>query len=175
MSRTCVRALNSNVYTCWCQLRLHRAVRTFTIQSISSVCVQAQCRPRPRYLQMVQDHELVDAELRAITVSWMIDAHRMYELEHESTLHLAVTYLDRYLSKIQLHPDHAQLLAVVALNLAMKVVESKEVPVAHMLANAGDEDVLTVDNVEIAEVALVEALDFRLSVPTAKVRHAAVA
>lgn len=134
------------------------------------VRMQAQCRPSPRYLQRVQQHELVDAELRAITVSWLMEAHRQYNFEHEATLHLAVTYLDRYLSKESLHPDLAQLLAVSVLWLAMKVVESKDEEIGKLLRDAGDDAALTVENVEQAEVRLVEALEFRLHVPTGKVR-----
>lgn len=63
---------------------------------ITSFCFSCQVRFRPR-LGYLEKHPEITNGMRAILVDWLVKVVQEYRLRSE-TLHLAVNYLDRFLS-----------------------------------------------------------------------------
>lgn len=97
-----------------------REVRKFQIcgplkLSVSDFCLfQLRLRPSPRYI-MKQPH--LTSNMRTILVDWMVDVAVEYHLEQE-TLHLAVNYVDRFLSLMVVDKEKLQLVGTTALLIA---------------------------------------------------------
>lgn len=74
--------------------------------------------PRVRYLEA---HPDLNPGMRAIMVDWMMEVCQEFLLKRE-TLHLAVSYVDRFLSRTRdCHKLRVQLVGVAALCIASKV------------------------------------------------------
>lgn len=72
-------------------------------------------RPKPGYLEK---HPEITNGMRVILVDWMVEVVQEYKLRTE-TLHLAVNYLDRFLSSIAyLKRNKLQLAGTAALLIA---------------------------------------------------------
>ncbi|KAL7188492.1 hypothetical protein ACSBR1_038369 [Camellia fascicularis] len=56
---------------------------------------EAKRRPLPDYIEMAQKD--VSPNMRAILVDWLVEVVEEYEL-HSDTLHLSISYIDRFLS-----------------------------------------------------------------------------
>uniref|UniRef100_A0A915HL36 Cyclin N-terminal domain-containing protein n=1 Tax=Romanomermis culicivorax TaxID=13658 RepID=A0A915HL36_ROMCU len=76
-------------------------------------------KPQKHYFSK-QPH--IDTTMRVVLVDWMIDVIAEYHMELE-TLHLAVNYVDRYLSKVIVNKDQLQLVGTTALMIAGKFEE----------------------------------------------------
>ena len=72
----------------------------------------------------LKKHLGIEAQMRAILIDWLIEIAYAYRL-HRETLHLALEYMDRFLteSKQQMRVDRLQLIGMTSLFLASKVEE----------------------------------------------------
>ena len=50
----------------------------------------------------------INADMRRILVDWLIDVHARFSLKSE-TLHKCVFFMDRFLSKVDIHRNSLQL------------------------------------------------------------------
>ena len=105
--------------------------------------------------------------LRADAISWMLQVHHAFNMQFDSTLYLAVNYMDRYLTRHAVAPEGLQHLAMACFSAASKMHELRY-PRLEDLVTFG-EQVCSEDEAEEMEVALCEALDHHLMIPTAKV------
>lgn len=71
---------------------------------------------------LLEKQKDVSGKMRAIIISWLGEVHTKFQLS-QSTLFLAVNYLDRYLAEKQIKRTKLQLLAVTCLFLACKYEE----------------------------------------------------
>ena len=72
-------------------------------------------RPSPDYFQKVQKY--ISPKMRAVLVDWLVEVAEEFKL-HAETLHLAVSYVDRFLTMNVVTRDKLQLLGVTAMLVA---------------------------------------------------------
>jgi cyclin E len=73
--------------------------------------------------EIFKNHPVLSAQMRAILLDWIMDVCEAYNL-HRETLHLAVDYLDRYLSMHRnIMKRHLQLIGISCLFIAAKIEE----------------------------------------------------
>ncbi|XP_020212850.1 putative cyclin-A3-1 isoform X2 [Cajanus cajan] len=72
-------------------------------------------RPMIDYMEKVQ--RVVTANMRSILVDWLVDVAQEYKLLSE-TLHLSVSYIDRFLSLNRVNKSRLQLLGVSSMLIA---------------------------------------------------------
>ena len=78
--------------------------------------------PSARYLSG-QFQPQLNVRMRAILIDWMIEVCQEFRLKRE-TLHYAVNFVDRYLSKVaEVRRGSLQLVGVTALFIASKIEE----------------------------------------------------
>lgn len=127
--------------------------------------MQQHLRPLATYTTDVQPR--ITCQMRAVLVDWLVEVADDFKLTTE-TLYLAVAYVDRFLSRRVIAREELQLLGITCLLVAAKYEEINPPPVerfAYVTDSAcSADDIVTVE----AEVA--RALDFKLSMPTAKAR-----
>lgn len=72
----------------------------------------------------LKKHTGIEPQMRAILLDWLIEISYAYRL-HRETLHLALEYMDRFLteSKTEMRVDRLQLIGMTSLFLASKVEE----------------------------------------------------
>ena len=68
----------------------------------------------PKYLESQKD---INSSMRSILVDWLVEVTEEYKLACE-TLHLAINYLDRFLSKQNILRGNLQLLGIVCMLIA---------------------------------------------------------
>lgn len=76
--------------------------------------------PSPTYMQNIQPH--ITARMRRIVVDWLVDVHKDFKFS-QTTLHLTVNIMDRFLSKVVIARSKFQLLAITSLWIASKYQE----------------------------------------------------
>ncbi|KAL7188495.1 hypothetical protein ACSBR1_038372 [Camellia fascicularis] len=81
----------------------------------SSFHEEAKRRPLPDYVEMAQKD--VTPNMRAILVDWLVKVAEEYKL-HSDTLHLSISYIDRFLSMNDLNRQKLQLLSVSSMLIA---------------------------------------------------------
>uniref|UniRef100_A0A3Q3WNP3 G2/mitotic-specific cyclin-B2 n=1 Tax=Mola mola TaxID=94237 RepID=A0A3Q3WNP3_MOLML len=118
-------------------------------------------RPKPGYLE---NHPEVTAGMRVVVVDWLAEVVQEYKLQSE-TLHLAVNYLDRFLSRTaHVKRVKLQLVGTAALLIAAKYEE--------IFPPEMDEFVYITDSTysrrQLAhmEHAFLKVLDFKMAAPT---------
>lgn len=79
-----------------------------------SIVVQVKCRPKAGYMRKQPD---ITNSMRAILVDWLVEVGEEYKLQNE-TLHLAVNYIDRFLSSMSVLRGKLQLVGTAAMLLA---------------------------------------------------------
>ncbi|KAJ3427056.1 cyclin-a1-1 [Anaeramoeba flamelloides] len=77
--------------------------------------------PEVDYLKKKQP--FITTEMRTVLIRWLNEVCQEYQLQPE-TLHLAINYLDRFLSKVRVQRRFLQLVGVTALFLASKLEEN---------------------------------------------------
>ncbi|KAI7981530.1 Cyclin-A3-4 [Camellia lanceoleosa] len=87
---------------------------------------EAKRRPLPDYIEMAQKD--VSPNMKAILVDWLVEVAEEYEL-HSDTLHLSISYIDRFLSTNDLNRWKLQLLGVSSMLIASKYEEINHPPV----------------------------------------------
>ncbi|PKU27128.1 hypothetical protein llap_22568 [Limosa lapponica baueri] len=94
-----------------------------------------KCKPKMGYMKKQPD---ITNSMRAILVDWLVEVGEEYKLQNE-TLHLAVNYIDRFLSSMSVLRGKLQLVGTAAMLLASKfeeiyppeVADSNDQPVPH--------------------------------------------
>ncbi|XP_032812466.2 cyclin-A2-like isoform X1 [Petromyzon marinus] len=121
---------------------------------------ESRYRPRANYMSRQQD---MSHPMRAVLVDWLSEVVSQYGLQRE-TLHLAVGYSDRFLSRMSVTRDKLQLLGAAALYVAAKYEEIYP-PDAHDFAYT-TADTYSVRQVLRMEQLLLRILSFDLAAPT---------
>jgi hypothetical protein len=117
-------------------------------------------RPSPDYME--RQFEL-NGMMRSILVDWLVEVHIKFRLQQE-TLYLCINIIDRYLSRRIIGRGHLQLVGVTALLLACKYEEIYPPEVKDCVYIT--DRAYTRQNVLDMEADIVDALKFKMSVPT---------
>lgn len=72
-------------------------------------------RPLPDYMEKVQKD--ANANMRAVLVDWLVEVAEEYKLLPD-TLHLSVSYIDKYLSINVVNKQKLQLLGIASMFIA---------------------------------------------------------
>ncbi|KAM5565789.1 putative cyclin-A3-1 [Rosa sericea] len=83
--------------------------------------VEPKRRPLPDYMEKIQK-DSINANMRGVLVDWLVEVADEYELLPE-TLHLAVSYVDKYLSMNVVLRSELQLVGVASIFIASKYEE----------------------------------------------------
>ncbi|KAL7188499.1 hypothetical protein ACSBR1_038376 [Camellia fascicularis] len=83
-------------------------------------------RPLPDYVEMAKKD--VSPNMRAILVDWLVKVAEEYKL-HSDTLHLSISYIDRFLSMNDRNRQKLQLLGVSSMLIASKYEKINHPPV----------------------------------------------
>ncbi|CAL9118746.1 unnamed protein product [Musa textilis] len=89
-------------------------------QYLRSMEVEAKRRPLAKYMETVQSD--VTANMRSILVDWLVEVAEEYKLVSD-TLHLTISYIDRFLSFNAINRQRLQLLGVSSMLIASKYEE----------------------------------------------------
>lgn len=112
-----------------------------------------------------QNQRDINAQMRAILIDWLVEVAEEYRLVPE-TLHLAVNYIDRFLSYVPVARSKLQLVGVTCMLIASKYEE--------IHPPAVDEFVYISDNtykreeIMSMEAIILNRLNFELSIATSK-------
>jgi Cyclin, N-terminal domain/Cyclin, C-terminal domain len=101
--------------------------------------------------------------MRSILVDWLVEVHIKFRLQQE-TLYLCVNIIDRYLCNRSVERGHLQLVGVTALLIACKYEEIYPPEVKDCVYIT--DRAYTRQNVLDMEADIVNALQFKMSVPT---------
>ncbi|XP_010223901.1 PREDICTED: cyclin-A2 [Tinamus guttatus] len=101
--------------------------------------------------------------MRAILVDWLVEVGEEYKLQNE-TLHLAVNYIDRFLSSMSVLRGKLQLVGTAAMLLASKFEEIYPPEVAEFVYIT--DDTYTKKQVLRMEHLILKVLSFDLAAPT---------
>uniref|UniRef100_F7GJQ6 Cyclin-A2 n=2 Tax=Monodelphis domestica TaxID=13616 RepID=F7GJQ6_MONDO len=101
--------------------------------------------------------------LRVLLLNWLMVAGQLLRLQNE-TLHLAVNYLDRYLSLEAVLHEMLQLLGIAALRLATKFEEAYPLRIVELVYVIAGQ--YTKNQISGMEHRMLQELAFDLSVPT---------
>lgn len=113
----------------------------------------------------LQNQRDINAQMRAILIDWLVEVAEEYRLVPE-TLHLAVNYIDRFLSYVPVARSKLQLVGVTCMLIASKYEE--------IHPPAVDEFVYISDNtykreeIMSMEAIILNRLNFELSIATSK-------
>jgi cyclin A len=124
--------------------------------------LEVQYQISPHFMQNQRD---INAQMRAILIDWLVEVAEEYRLVPE-TLHLAVNYIDRFLSYVPVARSKLQLVGVTCMLIASKYEE--------IHPPAVDEFVYISDNtykreeIMSMEAMILNRLNFELSIATAK-------
>nr|XP_046267522.1 cyclin-A1 isoform X3 [Scatophagus argus] len=133
----------------------------FLLELSSSGFVQMRFRPKPGYLEK---HPEITNGMRVILVDWMVEVVQEYRLRSQ-TLHLAVNYLDRFLScTTYVKRGKLQLVGTAALLIAAKYEEIFP-PQLNEFVDTTDRTYTKKQLVRMEHVFL-RVLAFRMTVPT---------
>uniref|UniRef100_UPI00358F92B8 cyclin-A1-like n=1 Tax=Myxine glutinosa TaxID=7769 RepID=UPI00358F92B8 len=121
---------------------------------------EVRLRVKPQYMRKQQD---LNHTMRTLLFDWMVDVSLEYKLEDE-TLHLAVGYVDRFLSCTSLPRRKLQLLGTCALYVAAKFQEMYPPDVNEFVYVT--DHTYTMKQVLRMEHQLLYALRFYLAAPT---------
>ncbi|XP_012571584.1 putative cyclin-A3-1 [Cicer arietinum] len=120
-------------------------------------------RPMKDYMEIVQRD--ITSNMRGILVDWLVEVAEEYKLLSD-TLHLAVSYIDRFLSLNRISRIKLQLLGVSAMLIASKYEEISPPHVEEFCFITDN----TYDKDEVLEMEtdILKALDFEMGNPTVK-------
>uniref|UniRef100_A0A0E0GIS2 Uncharacterized protein n=1 Tax=Oryza nivara TaxID=4536 RepID=A0A0E0GIS2_ORYNI len=119
-------------------------------------------RPMINYVQEIQGG-IINMDVRGILVDWMADVAYVFNLQEE-TLHHAVSYVDRFLSKIAFPGDKLKLLGTTALFVASKYEEIHPPHVRNF--SAVTVNTYTTQQVSKMELNILRFLNFDVGSPT---------
>ncbi|CAH9103641.1 unnamed protein product [Cuscuta epithymum] len=130
---------------------------------LHSMEVEEKRRPLANYMEKVQND--ISPSMRFVLVDWLVEVADEYRLMSD-TLHLTVSYIDRFLSFRTLNRTKLQLLGVSCMLVASKYEEIQP-PHAEDFVYITD-NTFTKDEVVLMERDLLKFLDFETANPTAK-------
>nr|CAB3228881.1 cyclin-A2 [Phallusia mammillata] len=117
-------------------------------------------RPKTNYMRKQQD---ITAGMRAILVDWLVEVADEYKL-HTETTHLAINYIDRFLSQMAVLRGKLQLVGAAAMFLAAKFEEIYPPDVGEFVYIT--DDTYTKRQVLRMEHLILKVLNFDVAVPT---------
>ncbi|VVA95602.1 unnamed protein product [Arabis nemorensis] len=120
-------------------------------------------RPALDYMERIQSN--INASMRYILIDWLVEVAEEYRLLPD-TLHLAVNYVDRYLSGNVITKQNLQLLGVACMMVAAKY-EEVCVPQVEDFCYITDNTYSRSELLEM-ESSVLNYLKFELTTPTAK-------
>ncbi|KAK7410071.1 hypothetical protein VNO78_00561 [Psophocarpus tetragonolobus] len=124
--------------------------------------MQLKRRPMVNYMDKVQ--HVVTPNMRGILVDWLVDVAVEYKLLSE-TLHLSVSYIDRFLSVNPMNKSRLQLLGVSSMLIASKYEEVSP-PRVEKFCSITDNTYEKEEVVEM-EAEILKCLNFEMGNPTA--------
>jgi len=119
-------------------------------------------RVSPHFMQNQRD---INAQMRAILIDWLVEVAEEYRLVPE-TLHLAVNYIDRFLSVVPVARSKLQLVGVTCMLVASKYEEIHP-PAVDEFVYISD-NTYKRDEIMSMEAMILNRLNFELSIATAK-------
>lgn len=127
---------------------------------------ETKYRKNANYLQR---HKSIEAQMRAILIDWLIEISYAYRL-HRETLHLAIEYLDRFMSmsQVEMRVDRLQLIGLTSLYLAAKNEEVYPPRMSDFCSHM--ESYSCEDNEQLMkkfEIAMLKTLEWNISPITA--------
>ncbi|XP_062839676.1 cyclin-A2 [Anolis carolinensis] len=122
--------------------------------------MEVKCKPKVGYMKKQPD---ITNNMRAILVDWLVEVGEEYKLQNE-TLHLAVNYIDRFLSMMSVLRGKLQLVGTAAMLLASKFEEIYPPEVAEFVYIT--DDTYTKKQVLRMEHLVLKVLSFDLAAPT---------
>lgn len=122
--------------------------------------MEVKCKPKVGYMKRQPD---ITNSMRAILVDWLVEVGEEYKLQNE-TLHLAVNYIDRFLSSMSVLRGKLQLVGTAAMLLASKFEEIYPPEVAEFVYIT--DDTYSKKQVLGMEHLVLEVLAFDLAAPT---------
>nr|7LUO_A Chain A, S-phase kinase-associated protein 2,Cyclin-A2 [Homo sapiens]7LUO_C Chain C, S-phase kinase-associated protein 2,Cyclin-A2 [Homo sapiens] len=122
--------------------------------------MEVKCKPKVGYMKKQPD---ITNSMRAILVDWLVEVGEEYKLQNE-TLHLAVNYIDRFLSSMSVLRGKLQLVGTAAMLLASKFEEIYPPEVAEFVYIT--DDTYTKKQVLRMEHLVLKVLTFDLAAPT---------
>ncbi|NXM31589.1 CCNA2 protein, partial [Oxyruncus cristatus] len=122
--------------------------------------MEVKCKPKIGYMRKQPD---ITNSMRAILVDWLVEVGEEYKLQNE-TLHLAVNYIDRFLSSMSVLRGKLQLVGTAAMLLASKFEEIYPPEVAEFVYIT--DDTYTKKQVLRMEHLILKVLSFDLAAPT---------
>ncbi|XP_065847838.1 putative cyclin-A3-1 [Euphorbia lathyris] len=120
-------------------------------------------RPLPDYIEKVQKD--VSPNMRAILVDWLVEVGEEYKLLSD-TLHMTISYVDRFLSLKVLNRQRLQLLGVSSMLIASKYEEINPPKVEDFCYIT--DNTYTKEEVVKMEADILKSLKFELGSPTIK-------
>lgn len=117
--------------------------------------------PHPDYMDTQPD---INARMRAILVDWLIEVHLKYRLRPE-TLYLAISIIDRYLTRMPVMRKRLQLVGVTAMFIASKFEEINPPEIQDFVYIT--DNAYTRDNLLQMECCMLTSLRFQLVSVTA--------
>ncbi|XP_034540355.1 cyclin-A1 isoform X2 [Notolabrus celidotus] len=123
--------------------------------------IEVRLRPQPGYLDK---HPEITNGMRVILVDWLVEVVQEFELACE-TLHLAVTYLDRFLSRTAcVKRGKLQLVGTAALMIAAKYEEISPPELSEFVYTT--DSTYTQRQLVRMEHVFLQVLTFRMAAPT---------
>lgn len=122
--------------------------------------MEVKCKPKVSYMKRQPD---ITNSMRAILVDWLVEVGEEYKLQNE-TLHLAVNYIDRFLSSMSVLRGKLQLVGTAAMLLASKFEEIYPPEVAEFVYIT--DDTYSKKQVLRMEHLVLKVLAFDLAAPT---------
>ncbi|KAM7324712.1 hypothetical protein ACRRTK_017017 [Alexandromys fortis] len=122
--------------------------------------MEVKCKPKVGYMKKQPD---ITNSMRAILVDWLVEVGEEYKLPNE-TLHLAVNYIDRFLSSMSVLRGKLQLVGTTAMLLASKFEEIYHPEVAEFVSIT--DDTYSKKQVLRMEQLILKVLAFDLAAPT---------
>lgn len=119
----------------------------------------------PCYLKR---HLNIEPQMRAILLDWLVEISYAYRL-HRETWHLAVEYMDRFLtcSKQQMRVDRLQLIGMTSLFLAAKVEEIYPPKLKELASHMENYSANNEDAISQFELFMLKTLNWEISPVTA--------
>jgi len=117
-------------------------------------------RPKLNYMRKQQD---ITCGMRSILIDWLVEVADEYKL-HTESLHLAVNYIDRFLSQMAVLRGKLQLVGAAAMFLAAKYEEIYPPDVGEFVYIT--DDTYTKKQVLRMEHLILKVLNFDIAVPT---------
>jgi cyclin A len=139
----------------------HHAAPNFAEIIIEKLMAQQRMFMASPDLMKRQPH--ITDHVRAMLIDWIVEIAEEYSFL-ESSLFLAVSLLDRLLSRFEVRANKLQLVGVTCLMIAVKNLESADLDV-HDFVRLSD-NLFTKREIVHMEARILELLDFKINAPT---------